>query len=205
MHKLLFLFSGIIISSFLSACNTSVPQENSTYNLETQKEEHQKGTAVFQLRTEILPKKIALSLVSFLTNETIPGTYTIKRVTRRLLPNDYMAQANTTLYLENLTNQTINFNLLALSIEHKRLPYSVRKLTLSENEALSIPLGEVDVDFRLNTLNTRIEYIADGIDTKWEHKEKQFDMLRIIQHVDEEKDKENKTQEVKEDEDTSNK
>ncbi|MCN4144789.1 MAG: hypothetical protein LC437_06990 [Thiohalomonas sp.] len=100
-----------------------------------------------------------------------------------------MAQADSTLYLDNLTDQTITFNLLNIIIENKRLPHSARNLNLSANESISIPLGKVDIDLRLNTLNTRIEYIAGGGDIKEEHKEKQFDMQRDIQAIEKDKEK----------------
>ena len=184
MQRIIFLSAIILISSLLFSCSTSTSQKSVTYNPETQEVEHHKNTPFYQLKTEILPQKLTLSLVTHLTKETIPGAYSIKKFTRRLLPNDYLAQANTTLYLQNLTTQPISFNLIAISIEHKHLPYSARNLSLSANESMSMPLGEIDIDLRLNTLNTRIEYFAKGTDIEEEHREKQFDLLRIsdIQH-----------------------
>lgn len=172
MQRIISLSAIILISSLLFSCNTSTSQTSVSYNPETQETERYINTPFYQLKTEILPGELSLLLVTHLTKETLPGAYTIKKVTRRLLPNDYMAQADTTLYLQNMTDQPVIFDLIAISIEHKRLPYSARQLSLSANESLSIHLGEVDVDLRLNTLNTRIEYIAQ------EHEEKEFDMLR---------------------------
>lgn len=179
----------IAACSFLFSCSTSTSQKSVSYNPETQEAGHQLNTAFFQLKTEIIPRKLRLSLVTHLTKETIPGAYSIKKHTRRLLPNDYIAQANSTLYLQNLTHQPINLNLLAISIEHKRLPFSARNLALTANESVAIPLGEIDIDLRLNTLNTRIEYIAQGVDVAKEHKEKQFDMLRNIQPIEKKEEK----------------
>ncbi|MCK5664537.1 MAG: hypothetical protein KAI17_13690 [Thiotrichaceae bacterium] len=172
MQKIISFSAIVLISSLLFSCSTSTSQTSVSYNPETQETERYNNTPFYQLKTEILPGELSLLLVTHLNKETFPGAYTIKKVTRRLLPNDYMAQADTTLYLKNMTVQTVNFNLLAISIEHKRLPYSARQLSLLANESVSIHLGEVDVDLRLNTLNTRIEYIAQ------EHEEKEFDMLR---------------------------
>lgn len=189
MKKLIFILSTLLIGSLLSSCSTPTSQKGETYNPETQEVEHQINTPHFQLRTDILPKKLSLSMVTNLTKDTLLGVYYIKKYTRRLLPNDYMAQADSTLYLHNLTDQTITFNLLNIIIENKRLPYSARNLSLSANESISIPLGKVDIDLRLNSLNTRIEYIAGGADIKEEHKEKQFDMQRDIQPVEKDKEK----------------
>ncbi|MCU7817616.1 MAG: hypothetical protein KZQ57_01780 [gamma proteobacterium symbiont of Lucinoma myriamae] len=189
MKKLIFILPALFISSWLFSCSTPTSQKGETYNPETQEVDHQINTPHFQLRTDILPKKLSLSIVTNLTKDTLLGVYYIKKYTRRLLPNDYMAEADSTLYLHNLTDKTITFNLLNIIIENKRLPNSARNLSLSANESLSIPLGKVDIDLRLTTLNTRIEYIVSGADIAEEHKEKQFDMRRDIQPVEKEKEK----------------
>jgi len=187
------LLTIIIVGGLISSCSSSsINTRRTAFNPETQEVERHAYTPFYQLKTEILPENLQLSLVTQLHKKTIPGVYSIKEFTRRLLPNDYMAKSNTMLYLQNLTDQSINFDLLSISIEQKHLPFSARSLTISADKAASVPLGEITIDLRLTTLNTRIEYIASGAAIKKEHKEKEFDMLRNFQIIKaDDKDKKN--------------
>ena len=187
MQNLIFLFLIAAIGSLLSSCSTEIQQKGTVYNPQTESVEHHDYTPFYQLKTEILPHNLELSLVTQLHKKTIPGAYSIMEFTRRLLPNDYMAKSNTMLYLQNLSSQTINFNLIAISIEQKQLPFSARSLSIPANGAISMPLGDISIDLRLNTLNARIEYIADGAAVKKEHKEKEFDLIRNFKTPKEDK------------------
>ena len=180
------LLTIIIIGSLISSCSSSsIHTRGAVFNPDTQEVERHAYTPFYQLKTEILPENLQLSLLTQLHKKTIPGIYSIKEFTRRLLPNDYMAKSNTMLYLQNLTAQTIKFDLIAISIEQKYLPFSARSLTIPANKTTSVPLGEISIDLRLTTLNTRIEYIADGAEFEKEHREKEFDMLRNFQLIKE--------------------
>lgn len=181
MNNFIALFASIVISGLSSSCSTSTHQQGTVYNPQTQEAEQHNYTPFYQLKTEIIPARLKIELVTQIHKETLPGAYSIKKYTRRLLPNDYMAQSNTTIYLSNLSNQTIELDLIAISIEQKKLPFSTRRLVIPASENISLPLGDISIDLRLNTLNTRIEYVTDGIDTKKEHKEEDFDMLRNIE------------------------
>ena len=187
MQNIIFLYFIAAIGSLLSSCSTAIQQKGTVYNPQTESVEHHDYTPFYQLKTEILPHNLELSLVTQLHKKTIPGAYSIMEFTRRLLPNDYMAKSNTMLYLQNLSSQTINFNLIAISIEQKQLPFSARSLSIPANGAISMPLGDISIDLRLNTLNARIEYIADGAAVKKEHKEKEFDLIRNFKTSKEDK------------------
>ncbi len=179
----------IIATSQLISCGSSLKHKDTVYNPETQELEKQKYSQFFQLKTEIIPKNLELTLVTQLHKKTIPGVYTVKEFTRRLLPNDYLAKSNTMLYLTNLTDQAINFDLISVSIEQKHLPLSTRNLTIAAQKSTSIPLGEINVDLRLISLNTRIEYQADGSAIKKEHREKEFELQRNIERIKEDNKK----------------
>ena len=182
------LLTIIIIGSLISSCSSSsIHTRGAVFNPDTQEVERHAYTPFYQLKTEILPNNLELLLVTQLHKKTIPGAYSIKEYTRRLLPNDYMARSNTMLYLQNLSSQTINFNLIAISIEQKQLPFSARSLSIPANGATSMPLGDISIDLRLNTLNARIEYIADGVAVKKEHREKEFDLIRNFKILKEDK------------------
>lgn len=180
----------IITASMLSACsqmNTTANKLNSTaiqknevvYNPETQQGEEHDFTPYYQLKTQLIAKHLELLLSTQLQKKSIPGVYTIKEYTRRLLPNDYLAEGNSKLYLKNIGEQAIKLNIMAVVIEQKRLPFSGRKLTLTAGESVSLFLGKVNIDMRLTTLNVRIEYQANGKDIMDEHQEKELDMPRI--------------------------
>ena len=179
----------IIATSQLISCGSSLKHKDTVYNPETQELEKQKYSQFFQLKTEIIPKNLELTLVTQLHKKTIPGVYTVKEFTRRLLPNDYLAKSITMLYLTNLTDQAINFDLISVSIEQKHLPLSTRNLTIAAQKSTSIPLGEINVDLRLISLNTRIEYQADGSAIKKEHREKEFELQRNIERIKEDNKK----------------
>jgi len=187
MQNLIFLFFIAAIGSLLSSCSTAIQQKGTAYNPQTESVERHDYAPFYQLKTEILPHNLELILVTQLHKKTIPGAYSIKEFTRRLLPNDYMAKSSTMLYLQNLGSQTINFNLIAISIEQKQLPFSARSLSIPANGTASIPLGDISIDLRLNTLNAKIEYIADGGAVKKEHKEKEFDLIRNFKILKEDK------------------
>ena len=179
----------IIATSQLISCGSSLKHKDTVYNPETQELEKQKYSQFFLFKTEIIPKNLELTLVTQLHKKTIPGVYTVKEFTRRLLPNDYLAKSNTMLYLTNLTDQAINFDLISVSIEQKHLPLSTRNLTIAAQKSTSIPLGEINVDLRLISLNTRIEYQADGSAIKKEHREKEFELQRNIERIKEDNKK----------------
>ncbi|MDX2504314.1 MAG: hypothetical protein QNL62_07545 [Gammaproteobacteria bacterium] len=174
MRKTIFIFLNIVISGFIISCSSSTNYQDETYNLQTQQIERHSYGPYYQLQTEIIAKKLQLSLLAHLNKETIPGAYSVKKYTRRLLPNDYMAQSDITLYLKNLSDKSINLDLISISIENKRLPYSSRTLHIPANESVSLSIGQIAIDLRLTSLNTKIDYSAK------EHKEKEFDMKRII-------------------------
>ncbi len=185
----------IIIASLLSACsqmNTTANKLNSTavqknevvYNPQTQQGEEHDYTPYYQLKTQLLPRHVELLLTTQLQKKTVPGVYTIKEYTRRLLPNDYLADGDSKLYLKNISEQAIMLNIMAVVIEQQRLPFSGRKVTLAAGESATLSLGKVAVDLRLTTLNVRIEYQASGKGIMDEHQEKQLDMLRIIKNTE---------------------
>lgn len=203
IQKFFSLLIIIIIGSLISSCSSSsIHTRGTVFNPDTQEVERHTYTPFYQLKTEILPENLQLSLLTQLHKKSIPGVYSIKEFTRRLLPNDYMAKSNTMLYLQNLTDQSIKFDLISISIEQKHLPFSARSLTIPANKTTSVPLGEISIDLRLTTLNTRIEYIADGSEIKKEHREKEFDMLRNFQLIKED-DKDQKNPKTAQ-EDTTN-
>lgn len=190
IQHILTLLTIIIIGSLISSCSTStsynaasIHSRGTAFNPHTQEVEHHAYTPFYQLKTEILSKSLELSLVTQLHKKSIPGVYSIKEFTRRLLPDDFMAKSNTMLYLQNLTAHTIKFDLISISIEQQRLPFSAKSLSIPANKSISVPLGEIAIDLRLITLNTRIEYIAEGSKIEKEHKEKEFDMLRNFQII----------------------
>lgn len=189
MQSLKIIALIILIASQISSCETSLKRTDTVYNPEAQDLEKQKYTQFFQLKTEIIPKNLELALVTQLHKKTIPGVYSIKEFTRRLLPNDNLAKGNTMLYLTNLTDQAINFDLVSVSIEQKHLPFSTRNLNIPAHKSTSIPLGEINIDIRLITLNTKIEYKADGSAIKKEHREKEFDLQRSVERIKEDNKK----------------
>lgn len=173
MQYHLFPILIILIGCCLSSCSTATRYKEDTFNPQTQQVEHHSYTPYYQLKTEIIPQQLELTLITHLIKETIPGAYSLKKITRRLLPNDYMAQSKVTIYLKNSGNETVYLDLISISVEQKHLPYSAKQLTIPANDSVTLALGQIDVDLRLTTLNTRIEYIAN------EHMEKEFDMKRI--------------------------
>ena len=177
MCKTIYIFLNIAICSFIISCSSSTNYQDDIYNPQTQQIEHHSYGPYYQLQTEIIAKKLELSLITHLNKETIPGAYSLKKYTRRLLPNDYMAQSDVMLYLKNLSDKSINLDLISISIENKRLPYSSRTLNIPANESVSLSIGQIVVDLRLTSLNTKIEYTAE------EHKEKEFDMKRITRQT----------------------
>jgi hypothetical protein len=134
---------------------------------------HLRYTPYFQLNTELIPQQLELTLVTHLNKETIPGAYSLKKFTRRLLPNDYMVPSDVVLYLKNLTDRDINIEFYSIHVEQKHLPFSSRKLKIPAKGYYSVRLGQVNVDLRLTSLYTGIEYNAEN------HKEDFFDMRRI--------------------------
>ncbi|MCW8930416.1 MAG: hypothetical protein OQL19_09280 [Gammaproteobacteria bacterium] len=186
MRNLKFILAILIVGSLISSCATSVQTNGTSYNPQTQEVERYKYTEFYQLETEIVPEKLELTLVTQLHKRKERWVYKIQEFTRRLLPNDNLATSNTTLYLQNLSNQNIKFDLISVSIENQHLPLSERSLNIPANKAISIPLGEIKIDLRLITLNTRIEYIAESTSIIKEHKEKEFDLLRNKKKIEEE-------------------
>jgi hypothetical protein len=172
MNKVLCIIQILTIGCFVVACSTSTYRNGDVYNPQTQSVDSYRYSSYYQLITEIVPNQLEVSIVTHLNKKTIPGSYTLKKYTHRLLPNDFMAQSDVMLYLNNISNEAITLELISISIEHKRLPYSARSLTIPANESISWHLGQVDIDLRLVSLKTRIEYIAD------EHMEKEYYMER---------------------------
>ncbi len=179
--KNLSIFSLVSISlCLLTSCSTSTHQKSSAYNPDTQEVEHYNYGPLYQLKAELIPENLVFTLVTQLEKKTLPGAYTIKEYTRRLLPNDYMAKSNTSIYLQNISEQTISLDLITISLENHHLPLSQRSIMLPAHDTVSVPLGEISIDLRLTTLNTRIEYLISGPGIQEEHLEKEFDMLRKI-------------------------
>ncbi len=180
------LKNNIMLSSLcaflimLISCSTSTQQRGTVYNPDTKEVEHHNYGPFYQLKAEIIPQNLKFTLLTQLQNKTFPGAYTIKEYTRRLLPNDYMAKSNTSIYLNNISDMTIHLELISISLENKQLPLSKRSLKIPAHETITIPLGETTIDLRLTTLNARIEYMSSGPGLKSEHKEKEFDLLRDI-------------------------
>ena len=173
MHKLIHALLLIVIGSFVISCTTSTRFKGDVYNPETQEVEHYNYQSYFQLQTDIIPEKLKFTLVTHLNKETLPGAYSVKKFTRRLLPNDYMVSSDVMLYLENLSHDPISLELISISVDQRHLPYSARNISLAANESMALSLGQILVDLRLTSLNTRVEYRAGG------HKEKEYDMRRI--------------------------
>ncbi len=179
--KNLSILSLVSISlSLLTSCSTSTHQKGSVYNPDTEEVEHYNYGPLYQLKAELIPKNLVFTLVTQLEKKTLPGAYTIKEYTRRLLPNDYMAKSNTSIYLQNMSEQTINLDLITINLENHHLPLSRRNIILPAHDTVSVPLGEISIDLRLTTLNTKIEYLVSGSGIQEEHLEKEFDMPRKI-------------------------
>ena len=178
MHKFINALLLIVIGSFIISCTTSTRFRGDVYNPATQQVEHYSYQSYFQLKTDIIPEKLKFTLVTHLNKETIPGAYSVKKFTRRLLPNDYMVSSDVMLYLENLSHDPISLELISISVDQKHLPYSARNISLAANESMSLSLGQILVDLRLTSLNTRVEYRAGG------HQEKEYDMRRISRNED---------------------
>ncbi|WP_198266178.1 hypothetical protein [sulfur-oxidizing endosymbiont of Gigantopelta aegis] len=160
--------------------STTIQHEEVAYNPDTGKIENRRYSQFYQLKTDIVPARLELSLVTQLLKKSVPGGYSIKEFTRRQQPSDYLADSHTQLYLKNITDKPITFDLRALSIEHQKLPFSERQLSIPGKESLSIELGSVRIDLRLITLFTRIEYIVQAQGIAKDHQEKEFDMHRMI-------------------------
>jgi hypothetical protein len=160
--------------------STSIQHEEVAYNTDTKDIENHRYSQFYQVKTKILPDRLELSLITQLLKKSIPGGYFIKELTRRQQPSDYLAKSHTRLYLKNLSDATIDFDLRALSIEHQQLPFSERQFSIAAKESISVELGSISIDLRLITLYTRIEYIVQSDDLPRDHKEIVLDMQRMI-------------------------
>ena len=164
----------ILSATFLISCSSSTKIKDVNYNPDTQEIEKINYTPFFQLDTELIPQQLELTLVTHLDKKTVlPGVYSLKKYTRRQLPNDYLADGHIILYLKNLTEQELNIEFYSISVEQKHLPFSVQKFSIPANEELSLSLGKLSIDLRLTSLFTRIEYQSTS------HMEKVFAMKRI--------------------------
>ena len=172
MQKLLFIFFIALFILFNAGCSTSTWKEDDNYNPDTQEIEKDDYSPYYQLKTELKPK-LELILVAHLHKKTIPGSYTLKKVTRRLLPNDYMVQSDVVMYLRNQSDNPVHMELLAVVLDQKNLPYASRSIFLPAHSSQSYRLGNISVDFRQTTLNSVIAYVGA------EHREREFDMLRV--------------------------
>ncbi len=165
-------FVVLVFTVLITACSTSTWTKDDNYNPDTQKIEKIEFSPYYQLKTQLVPG-LELILVSHLHKETIPGTYSIKKYTRRLLPEDYMVDNDATLYLRNTSDKPVNLELLAVVLDQNKLPYSSRSIFLPANSSQTYRLGQTKVDFRQTSLNVKIEYVGAA------HREQEFDMLRV--------------------------
>ncbi len=173
MKKTLYFFLYLIIGSTLISCSSSTKTSEKSYNPQTQAVDHQEFTPYFQLNTELIPQQLEITLVTHLNKYALPSSYTLKKMTRRLKPNDYMAENNAILYLKNLTQTPIQIEFYSINIEQKHFPLSARRLIIPASGYQTVRLGQVSVDLRLTSLLTRIEYFSLS------HQEKTYDMQRI--------------------------
>ena len=165
-------FVVLVFTVLITACSTSTWTKDHNYNPDTQKIEKIEYSPYYLLKTRPVPG-LELILVSHLHKETIPGAWTLKKDTRRLLPNDYMVANDVTLYLRNSSDKPINLELLAVVLDQKKLPYSTRSVFLPAHSSQSYRLGQTSVDLRQTSLNVKIEYAGSA------HREQEFDMLRV--------------------------
>ncbi len=172
MRKTPFSVFSLLLALITTSCSTSTWYTDENYNPDTQDIEKTEFSPYYQLKIQLAPN-LEVILVSHLHKETIPGAYTIKKDTRRLLPNDYMVNNNTLMYLRNDSAKPVHLELLAVALDQKKLPYSSRTIFLPAHSSQTYRLGQITVDFRHTSLNAKIEYAA----TK--HQEKEFDMLRV--------------------------
>ncbi len=165
-------FVVLVFTVLITSCSTSTWTKDDNYNPDTREIEKIEFSPYYQLKTQLVPG-LELILVSHLHKETIPGAYTLKKDTRRLLPNDYMVANDVTLYLRNGSDKPVNLELLAVVLDQKKLPYSSRSVFLPAHSSQSYRLGQISVDFRQTSLNVKIEYVGSA------HQEQEFDMLRV--------------------------
>jgi len=174
MRNFFYFFLLSVLVSLNFSCSRIKYQSDEQYNPEIEQIENLSYSDYFELKTSLQAQQLELILVVNLNKEALPIAYQIKKHTRRLSPNDYMIASDVKLYLKNLSNEDINLKLLAVSVENKHLPHSQRRVNIPANESLSLNLGRIPIDTRLNSLYTTIEYITS------EHQEKSFDMPRIV-------------------------
>ena len=172
LYHLVFILVYIVL---LTACTRATHYQVERYNPETQQVEKVHYTAYYRLDTALIPGQVEVTLITQLNKDNLRSIYRLKKLTRRLSPNDYMDLSDSYVYLKNLTQETIPLQLLNISIENQRLPLSAREIKLKANETLSLPLGQVMIDLRKLHLNSRIEYIGHS------HQEIRLDMSRIEQ------------------------
>lgn len=174
MNKQLTLLVLLIVTNLLTACTRSNYYKDEHFNPDTGKVEHVTYSPYFQLKTELLPEQLELTLVSQLNKDTLRSIYRIKEKTRRLLPNDYMDNSDVFLYFKNLTSENITFQLNTIILENQRLPLSTRSITIKANEKLMFPLGQVRIDLRKSTLNCQVDF------TSLIRQEVTYDLQRIV-------------------------
>ncbi len=158
MRKTLLIFFILLLVLLNTSCSTSTWKKDDSYNPDTQEIEKVEFSPYYQLKTQLIDQKLELILVSHLHKETIPGSYTLKKHTKRLLPNDYMVENDVVMYLRNKSEQSVNLEFLAVALDQKKLPYSSRKIFLPAGTSKSYRLGQIPVDFRqtssMSKLNT---------------------------------------------------
>lgn len=174
MRNFFILFLIGILFGFNLSCSRIKYQSEEQYNPEAQQIEKTTYSDHFALDTSAAEQQLQLHLVADLIKEALPISYQIKKHTRRLLPNDYMITSDVKLFLNNLGDEAIDFELLAVSIEHRQLPHSQRTVSLPAKTSQTLHLGRIPIDARLNSLYTTIEFIAN------DHQERVFDMKRVV-------------------------